>query len=128
MRPRLLFLLALAAISPLLQSQQLQQATHSQAQAESGEQVYAENCAACHLSDLTGSFEAPALNDANFRNNWTNRSVADLASLLQRTMPPQSPGSLDQEQYASLIAFLLRENNIESGEAELLLAGNDVVF
>ena len=124
----LLLLTTLAAVSPVVRSQQLQQASHSEVQAAQGQQVYSQYCSACHLSDLTGSFEAPSLNDLNFRNNWTNRSVLELYDLLQRTMPPQSPGSLNGEQYASLIAYLLQENNIESNQEELLLTANQVVF
>ena len=125
---RLLLLTTLAAVSPVVNSQQLQQASHSEVQAAQGQQVYSQYCSACHLSNLTGSFEAPSLNDLNFRNNWTNRSVLELYDLLQRTMPPQSPGSLNGEQYASLIAYLLQENNIESNQEELLLTANQVVF
>ncbi len=128
MLARLLLLTTLAAVSPVIKSQQPQQASHSAVQAAEGEQVYSQYCSACHLSDLTGSFEAPSLNDLNFRNNWTNRSVLELYDLLQRTMPPQSPGSLNGEQYASLIAYLLQENNIESNQEELLLTANQVVF
>ena len=124
----LLLLTTLAAVSPVVKSQQLQQASHSEVQAAEGQQVYSQYCSACHLSNLTGSFEAPSLNDLNFRNNWTNRSVLELYDLLQRTMPPQSPGSLNGEQYASLIAYLLQENNIESNQEELLLTANQVVF
>ena len=58
MSSRLLLLLSLVAISPSLHSQQLQQATHTQVQAETGQQVYAEYCAVCHLTALSGSFEA----------------------------------------------------------------------
>ena len=128
MLARLLLLTMLAAVSPVVKSQQLQQASHSEVQAAQGQQVYSQYCSACHLSNLTGSFEAPSLNDLNFRNNWTNRSVLELYDLLQRTMPPQSPGSLNGEQYASLIAYLLQENNIESNQEELLLTANQVVF
>ena len=128
MSSRLLLLLSLVAISPSLHSQQLQQATHTQVQAETGQQVYAEYCAVCHLTDLSGSFEAPALNDVNFKNNWTNRSVSELAALLQRTMPPQSPGSLAEDQYASLIAYILNENGILASQTDLFLTASDVVF
>ena len=77
----LLLLTTLAAVSPVVESQQLQQASHSEVQAAEGQQVYSQYCSACHLSNLTGSFEAPSLNDLNFRNNWTNRSVLELYDL-----------------------------------------------
>lgn len=127
MQARLLLLIALV-YSPLLWGQQLQQASYSDSQAASGQTLYAQNCAACHLPDLTGSFEAPALNDSNFRNNWSNRNVAELVDLLRRTMPPQAPASLTEQQYVELIAYLLSENDIASGSNDLVAAATGVVF
>ena len=83
----LLLLTTLAAVSPVVESQQLQQASHSEVQAAEGQQVYSQYCSACHLSNLTGSFEAPSLNDLNFRNNWTNRSVLEPVSYTHLTLP-----------------------------------------
>ena len=88
----LLFLLS----STVLSGQELQQASFSADQAARGAALYQQNCAACHLANLTGSFEAPNLADTSFRSNWANRRVEEFVDLLQRTMPPQAPGSLDQ--------------------------------
>ncbi len=110
-----------------LSAQELQQASYSAAQAQAGARLYQSNCAVCHLQNLQGSFEAPALNDSNFRNNWTNRGVGELIDLLNRTMPPQAPGSLSAEQTVQLVAFLLSVNDIGSG-ATLLADTSDVVF
>ncbi len=110
-----------------LSAQELEQASYSEAQAIAGQRVYADNCSVCHLPNLQGSFEAPSLNDANFRSNWTNRGVAELQDLLNRTMPPQAPGSLGTEQTLQIIAYLLSENGID-GNAELLAGTDAVVF
>ena len=124
-----LLLLAFAIFSPILCGQQLQQATYTETQAEAGLEIYTQSCAVCHLSDLTGSFEAPSLNDISFRNNWTNRSAFELSDLLQRTMPPQSPGSLNEEEYIAVIAYLLSENDVGASQSDLLIASaNNVVF
>ena len=124
-----LLLLAFAIFSPILCGQQLQQATYTETQAEAGLEIYTQSCAVCHLSDLTGSFEASSLNDISFRNNWTNRSVFELSDLLQRTMPPQSPGSLNEEEYIAVIAYLLSENGVGASQSDLLIASaNNVVF
>ena len=124
-----LLLLAFAIFSPILCGQQLQQATYTETQAEAGLEIYTQSCAVCHLSDLTGSFEAPSLNDISFRNNWANRSVFELSDLLQRTMPPQSPGSLNEEEYIAVIAYLLSENDVGASQSDLLIASaNNVVF
>jgi len=124
-----LLLLAFAIFSPILCGQQLQQATYTETQAEAGLEIYTQSCAVCHLSDLTGSFEASSLNDISFRNNWGNRSVFELSDLLQRTMPPQSPGSLNEEEYIAVIAYLLSENDVGASQSDLLIASaNNVVF
>lgn len=109
-------------------AQELQQASFSAAQAVRGETLYQQNCAACHLADLTGSFEAPNLADPSFRSNWTNRSVAEFTDLLRRTMPPQAPGSLNDAQYLDIAAFLLRANAIDASTNALVTAANTVMF
>ena len=40
-------------------------------------------------------------------------------TVMSLTMPESSPGSLSPEQYADILAFLLRLNNYPEGEAEL---------
>ena len=64
--------------------QELQQAGFNEEQATRGAALYQQNCAACHLADLSGSFEAPNLADAAFRNNWANRSVDEFVDLLRQ--------------------------------------------
>ena len=80
------YLLLICLLAPsVVNGQQLLQAPYSPVQASNGATLYQQNCATCHLSDLQGSFEAPALNDTNFRSNWTNRGVNELLDLFCRT-------------------------------------------
>ena len=123
----------LLALSCLLASgstfaQQLQQASYEEGQAQRGELLYQQNCAACHLADLSGSFEAPNLADSSFRNNWSNRGMQEFLDMLRRTMPPQAPGSLTESQYQDVSAFLLSANAIPAGSTVTLTAANSVVF
>lgn len=120
---------ACTSLLPLISAaQQLQQASFTLEQASRGEQLYQQNCAVCHLADLQGSFEAPNLADANFRNNWQNRNVNELLDLLTRTMPPQAPGSLTEASYLDVVAFLLQANTIPASGAELAASNGTVVF
>ena len=122
-------LLLVCLLAPLVvNGQQLLQAPYSSVQATNGATLYQQNCATCHLSDLQGSFEAPALNNTNFRINWTNRGVNELLDLLRRSMPPQAPGSLDESGYLQIVAFLLRANNIRESSIELTASDISVVF
>jgi alcohol dehydrogenase (cytochrome c) len=125
--PQLLALTCLLASGSTL-AQQLQQANYEEGQAERGELLYKQNCAACHLADLSGSFEAPNLADNSFRNNWSNRGMQEFLDMLRRTMPPQAPGSLNESQYQDVSAFLLSANAIPASSTVTLTAANSVVF
>ena len=109
-------------------AQQIEQASYTDSQAQAGATLYQQNCATCHLTDLQGAFEAPALNDGNFRNNWSNRNVNELQDLLGRTMPPQAPGSLSDAEYSDLVAFLLAENAVTSSDRALAFNSTGVAF
>ena len=114
--------------STVLSGQELKQASFSADQAARGSELYQQNCAACHLANLTGSFEAPNLADTGFRSNWANRRIDEFVDMLQRTMPPQAPGSLDQSQYLDISAFLLEANNISASATALSLSAGSVLF
>lgn len=114
--------------STVLSGQELKQASFSADQAARGFELYQQNCAACHLANLTGSFEAPNLADTGFRSNWANRRVDEFVDMLQRTMPPQAPGSLDESQYLDISAFLLEANNISASATALSLSAGSVLF
>jgi alcohol dehydrogenase (cytochrome c) len=121
------FAIAVATLAPVLALAQ-QPAAYIQSQADSGLALYRQSCAICHLENLQGSFEAPALNDSNFRNNWTNRPLEELLALLETTMPPQAPGSLTPEQYINVTAYLLSENGVGVGTTALSETVPAVVF
>ena len=125
--PQLLALTFLLASGSTL-AQQLQQANYEEGQAERGELLYQKNCAACHLADLSGSFEAPNLADNSFRNNWSNRGMQEFLDMLRRSMPPQAPGSLSESQYQDVSAFILSANAIPASSIVTLTVANSVVF
>ncbi len=107
---------------------QARQAAYSTDQAEAGAVVYRQSCAACHLPNLAGSFEAPELAGPNFRSTWGARSVSDLLELMRETMPPQATGSLAEGQYVALAAFILRENGVAPAQARLSLSSSGRVI
>lgn len=119
--------LGTALCSSATLAQSLQQATYAAEQAADGAEIYRSECSICHLADLQGSFEAIPLAGSSFVSRWTNRSASELVDILSRTMPPQAPGSLSEDQYVSLVAYLLSENDIGAGAA-LSLAANSMVF
>ena len=104
------------------------QASFTASQAESGRTLYQTSCAACHLPNLQGSFEAPALSGGNFSSIWGIRQVRDLLNLLQETMPPQAPGSLSEQEYAEIGAYILSQNNIPATTSALTFNSNGRVI
>ena len=104
------------------------QATYTAAQAESGGAIYADQCAACHLADLQGSFEAPELAGPNFRNTWGARPAAQFMELIATTMPPGDGGSLSGEEVAAIAAYILEANDVEAGGNALTIASAGTVI
>jgi len=97
------------------------------AQAEAGRVVYLSNCASCHLPDLGGRNEAAPLAGANFMRAWRTRTSNDLLTLIRATMPPGNRGNLGDENYVSLVAFLLSANGAPPGDQPLSAAARIVI-
>lgn len=91
----------------------------TEAQAERGAAVYDANCVTCHGLNLDDGALGSPLKGPQFMQKYGGRPVAALFDLTQTTMPQASPGSLTAEQYADLVAFMLRENAIVPGESAL---------
>lgn len=127
MTPCIVALACLLASASTL-AQELQQSGYSEGQSQRGELLYQQNCASCHLVDLSGSFEAPSLADASFRTNWANRGMVEFLDMLRRTMPPQAPGSLGEAQYQEVAAYLLSVNAIPASASGTMTAANSVMF
>lgn len=91
-------------------------------QSAAGRTSYMVNCAGCHMLDLRGDNESRPLTGADFMNTWSERSVAQLISYTQLTMPPApaTPGSLGAQAYTNLAAFMLEANGAEAGNSELV--------
>ena len=109
---------AIVLVPPAV-SAQLGSADYTAAEADAGEPIYEQMCATCHMSNLTGSFEAPELAGPTFRGTWEDRTVEELIELVQVTMPPGAGGSLAPEEYASVVAYILRENGVAAGTVAL---------
>jgi len=112
--------LAVTASSSALASAQTP-ATYTQAQAAAGRSAYAESCAECHRDDMTGSFEAPPLAGPAFLGFWAGRPIAELTDMAS-SMPPSAEGSLGEETYTSIVAYILSRNGVLPGNAPLTFA------
>ena len=111
-----------AALAVGAQAQQFNSrtiATYTAEQAARGRQVYAQSCASCHGQGLAGSEFAGALKGLTFSNSWGGKTAEALFTYINTKMPPASPGELGPERAAQLVAYLLHENGIQAGQAEL---------
>jgi mono/diheme cytochrome c family protein len=89
-------------------------------QVTTGSDIYSERCVQCHGDKLdNGEFGGAPLNGQYFKKHWGGGSVAALVAYMKAKMPPDRPGSLTDQSYANLAAFLLDSNDYPKGDKEL---------
>ncbi|MGE0439794.1 MAG: c-type cytochrome [Gemmatimonadales bacterium] len=84
---------------------------YSDEQASRGQSLYRKNCVECH--------SASAYTGASFRRVWGSRTVYELWEQIRTTMPDDNPGKLSHQEYADVVAYLLKLNKLPPGPAEL---------
>jgi S-disulfanyl-L-cysteine oxidoreductase SoxD len=103
---------------------------YTEAQAARGEKAYKLACGYCHKDNLAGGFfddgngRAPALAgarafDSSFEKRWAGKTVGEMVIDVGTAMPQNDPGSLPPETYVDIITFLLAQNGVPAGAAEL---------
>ena len=117
--------LALATVTGA-QSRSVWDGVYTDAQAKRGEALYADRCASCHAPDLSGLDQAPPLTGADFGTEWNDTSLNDLFERIRISMPGDKPGSLDRQQVADALAFILNKNNFPAGAMELTTEAEDL--
>jgi mono/diheme cytochrome c family protein len=95
-------------------------AIYTAEQATAGAQVYAAQCGACHGNQLEG-VAGPALKGPGFKAMATAQGLngESLLQVVSLSMPQTDPGSLSPEQYAQVVAYMLRENGYPAGSEPL---------
>ena len=84
---------------------------YTAAQAGQGEENYAMMCTGCHTA-------AAHMGDV-FISNWLGRPVSDFYAFISSAMPKNEPGSLTPEEYASIVAYILKLNGMPAGKEAL---------
>jgi alcohol dehydrogenase (cytochrome c) len=87
-------------------------------QAAEGQASYTQFCAPCHGPELRTLPNAPLVGE-EFAAKWRTRNTNDLLAQLRTTMPPESPGSLGEQGYLAVIAFLQQRNGRAPGDQAL---------
>ncbi|HTC32676.1 MAG TPA: PQQ-binding-like beta-propeller repeat protein [Bryobacteraceae bacterium] len=91
-------------------------------QAAAGRAIYQSSCSGCHAADLTGLNSASALAGGLFMSSWGDRTPSDLIAFLEGAMPPGNPGSLGEQAYVNVTAFILDFNGAHAGSQQLTAA------
>lgn len=92
---------------------------YSDAQAKRGADLYTERCASCHAPDLTGLDQAPPLAGSDFNTNWNDLSLNDLFERIRISMPGDNPGTLERQQVADVMAFILSKGSFPAGTTDV---------
>lgn len=84
---------------------------YSAAQASRGKDTYVMFCQSCHtLASHTG---------AAFMGSWKGKPLAALFQYIRYAMPKSEPGTLSDEEYAQVTAYLLLLNGMPDGSLDL---------
>src|SRR5688500_10760637 len=94
--------------------QSVLQGVYTDAQAMRGEAGYEDNCAYCHRDNLDGS-GSPSLFGDRFLDNWREENLDVLYKYIRTEMPRGEGGSLTDEVYIDIIAYILKLNSLPTG-------------
>jgi mono/diheme cytochrome c family protein len=90
------------------------------AQAERGKTAYQDSCASCHGAALVArSDDAPSLTAPDFKDAWIGKSIGERYERVRSTMPQDGPGSLSNQAYVDIVAYILKFNGYPAGDQEL---------
>ena len=114
------FLISVFLMFPLMCfGQSLSDGIYTEEQASRGAEDYAARCASCHSADLRGNSNSPSLIGLSFMFIWEGRTLGELFTKMSTEMPTDQPGSLSQQSYSAILAFILKSNDFPSGDKEL---------
>jgi mono/diheme cytochrome c family protein len=92
---------------------------YSQAQATQGQAVYTARCGRCHGDDLNGAAVGTSLIGDRFLQFWREDTVESLFIKIRDTMPRNSLGTMKDEEYLNVTAYILQRNGFPTGSMEM---------
>ena len=84
---------------------------YTAAQADRGQVVFRSKCASCHAPNR--------FTDDLFYTSFAGKPLWEMFDVISDSMPEDNPGSLKKEEYADVIAYLLKLNNFPAGPSDL---------
>ena len=82
---------------------------YTEAQADVGEQLYAENCILCHDK----KYFRPVL------KRWEGQPIGVLFTVMSTSMPENNPGFMTQKEYVDILAYILSLSRYAPGDTDL---------
>ena len=110
----LVFGAALAWVSAAVAGQEkksVKAGVYTAAQADRGLALYRTKCASCHAPNR--------FTDDLFYTSFAGKPLWEMFDVISDSMPEDNPGSLKKEEYADVIAYLLKLNNFPAGQSDL---------
>jgi cytochrome c len=97
---------------------------YTAAQNERGEEIHSGVCAMCHGPRLNGAGQSemppsPAIARESFLRKWAGQTVLALLVYVREKMPPDSPGTLTDQQSIDSIAHMFAVSGMPAGDMEL---------
>jgi mono/diheme cytochrome c family protein len=84
---------------------------YTAAQADRGQALFRSKCASCHAPNR--------FTDDFFYTSFAGKPLWEMFDVISDSMPEDNPGSMKKEEYADVIAYLLKLNNFPAGATEL---------
>ena len=80
-------------------------------QADRGQSLYRSKCASCHAPNR--------FTDDFFYTSFAGKPLFEMFDVISDSMPEDNPGSMKPQEYADVIAYLLRLNKFPTGSTEV---------
>jgi mono/diheme cytochrome c family protein len=84
---------------------------YSREQADRGQDVYIGMCKSCHTPESHTA--------ATFTVKWNGKPLSALYEYIRDQMPKNEPGSLSEQEYADVLAYVLKLNRMPAGSDDL---------
>jgi mono/diheme cytochrome c family protein len=88
----------------------------TQNQVTAGRNAFLTHCSGCHGPYLLGN-SGPPLAGAPFLEDWAGKSTGQLFRFASSNMPLNAAGTLPEDTYLNLVAFILAVNGARPGAA-----------
>ena len=100
-----------AAATSAQEKKSVKAGVYTAAQADRGAVLFGSKCASCHAPNR--------FTDDLFYTSFAGKPLWEMFDVISDSMPEDNPGSLKKEEYADVIAYLLKLNNFPAGESDL---------